>query len=139
MKIIYNKWIPFWDYKTFNFFGILFTKEDLSEQDKNHEEIHTVQILECAIALFLILSILVLLGVNGNILLLSPFAFYIWYIIEYFIIRILKRKDKQEDCYYNVSLEEEAYNNSSNLNYIENRKPFSWIKYLNIKKYEVNS
>lgn len=140
MIIIKNKVIPFGGYKAINLFGFLFTKIDLTEEYKNHENIHTAQLIECAIALALFILILtVLFSVSIWWLLISPLAFYAWYGIEYLLIRILNIKDKQTNCYHDISFEEEAYNNDDNLDYLDNRKPFSWIKYLNIKKYEVNS
>lgn len=48
-------------------------------------------------------------------LLLSMSAFYIWYGLEYLVIRLLRIKDKQNDCYHDISFEEEAYINESNL------------------------
>lgn len=45
--------------------------------------------------------------------------FYIWYLIE------LKKKG-----YLNISFEKEAYRNQNDLNYLNKRKKFSFIKYL---------
>ena len=113
MIIIKNKFIPFKGYKAINLFGILFTKNSLSNIDINHEKIHTKQMIE---TLFI--------------------GFYIWYGLEYLIIRIFGHKDKQNDCYHEISLEEEAYNNDDNLEYLDNRKPFNWIKYIKINSNE---
>ena len=113
MIIIKNKFIPFKGYKAINLFGILFTKDSLSNIDINHEKIHTKQMIE---TLFI--------------------GFYIWYGLEYLIIRLFNLKDKQNDCYHEISLEEEAYNNDDNLEYLDNRKPFSWLKYIKINTYE---
>lgn len=108
MIIIKNKWFPFGGYKAINLFGILFTKGELDQITINHESIHTEQMKEM---LFLF--------------------FYLWYGIEYLIIRLFNIKDKQSNIYHEVSLEEEAYNNDNNLDYLLNRKHYSWIKYLN--------
>lgn len=113
MIIIKNKFIPFKGYKAINLFGILFTKDSLSNIDINHEKIHTKQMIE---TLFI--------------------GFYIWYGLEYLIIRLFNLKDKQNDVYHEVSFEEEAYNNQENLNYLNERKPFSWFKYLSINSNE---
>ena len=109
MIILKNKFIPFGNYKAMNLFGIIFTKSSLSEIELNHEKIHTKQMLE-----------LLIIG------------FYLWYIIEYLLIRIFGNKDSQTDRYHEVSFEEEAHNNDTNLNYLKNRKPFAWIKYIKI-------
>lgn len=125
--IIKNNIIPFGGYKVINLFGLIFTKSDLTDEDKNHENIHSVQILECAIAFAILISIL--FGLEW-VWLAIP-SFYIWYGLEYLIIRLLRLKDSQNDCYRDVSFEEEAYMN--NLQYLEGqRKMFSWIKYLKV-------
>lgn len=97
--IIKNNIIPFGGYKVINLFGLIFTKSDLTD----HENIHSVQILECAIAF----AILILFGLEW-VWLAIP-SFYIWYGLEYLIIRLLRLKDSQNDCYRDVSFEEEAY------------------------------
>lgn len=113
MIIIKNKIIPFGNYKAMNLFGIIFTKSSLSEIELNHEKIHTKQMIE---TLFI--------------------GFYIWYGLEYLLIRLFKIKDNQKNCYHDVSFEEEAYNNQNNLNYLNTRKLFSWIKYIKINSYK---
>ena len=51
--------------------------------------------------------------------------FYLWYIVEY-LIRLLGKGD----AYRNISFEQEAYSNEKDMNYLKNRKHFSWFKYL---------
>lgn len=109
MIIIKNKLIPFGKYSTMNICGILFTKKAyLSDKTINHEKIHTKQILETAII-----------------------GFYLWYIIEYLIIRFAHIF--QNDAYRDISFEEEAYNNDENLDYLKHRKHYTWIKYIKIR------
>ena len=62
--------------------------------------------------------------------------FYLWYIIEYLIIMCFAKWDKQNERYHDVSFEEEAHNNDKNLSYLEDRKPFAWIKYLKLRSYK---
>ena len=104
MKIIENKIIPFPGYKAINLFGILFVREGakISEQDLNHESIHTVQMKE-----------------------MLYIFFYVWYIVEW-VIRLFKKGN----AYRNISFEQEAYNNEDNLEYLNNRKHYEWFKYL---------
>lgn len=104
MKIIENKIIPFPGYKAINLFGILFVREGakISEQDLNHESIHTVQMKE-----------------------MLYIFFYIWYVVEW-VIRLFKKGN----AYRNISFEQEAYNNEDNLEYLNNRKHYEWFKYL---------
>ncbi len=112
MIIVKNKIIPFGSYTTINLFGILFTKSDyLSPMTINHERIHTKQMLELLIV-----------------------GYYLWYIIEYIIVRFCHRK--QNNAYHDISFEEEAHNNDTNLHYLDNRKHFAWWKYVRLRSAE---
>jgi len=71
----------------------------------NHEKIHLKQQLE---------------------LLILPF--YLFYITEW-LIRAIIYLDSYK-AYQNISFEREAYHNEKNMNYLEERKPLSFIKYL---------
>lgn len=104
MKIIYNNIIPFPGYKAINLFGLLFVRKDaiMSEEDINHESIHTAQMKE-----------------------MLYIFFYIWYIIEW-IIRLFKKGN----AYRNISFEQEAYSNEDNLEYLKDRKYYAWFKYI---------
>lgn len=135
MKIIYNNWFPFGTYKIFNLFGILFSKDKtLDKIDINHESIHSEQIIELAI-LGLILTIILdlIIGIPLIFYLVGLSLFYVWYGIEYLIVRFFHRK--QNDGYHDISLEEEAYNNEDDLNYLDDRKPFNWVQYIKPKSY----
>ena len=55
-------------------------------------------------------------------------VFYVIYILEFLIKSLLWLSFK--DGYYKISFEREAYANQSNLNYIHNRKKYSWIRYV---------
>lgn len=109
--IIPNKVLPFGRYTTINLFGVLFTKVKnglLTNRTVNHELIHTAQMRE--------------LGYIG---------YYLWYGIEYLIIRLFHKK--QGNAYHDVSFEEEAYANEKDMTYLQNRKHYAWFKYLKIK------
>lgn len=111
VTIIVNKIIPFGSYSTINIFGMLFTKNKkgiLTNRTVNHELIHTAQMKE--------------LGYIG---------FYLWYAIEYLIIRLFHKK--QGNAYHDVSFEEEAYANDKDMTYLQNRKHYAWFKYLKVK------
>lgn len=108
MIVIKNNIIPFGSYKAINICGIVFTKSELNDRTRNHEAIHTKQMLEMLII-----------------------GFYIWYIIEYIIVRFFHKK--QSDAYKDISLEEEARANQYNYNYLKERKHYSWWKYINVK------
>lgn len=132
MIVIKNKFIPFKGYEIINLFGILFTRGDVDKIEYNHENIHTQQLIECfivgAVVIFAICSIF---NCSLSWMLISPATFYIFYCLEYVIIRLFHKK--QGDAYHDVSFEEEAHNNEDNLNYTQTRIPFSWIKYIKIK------
>lgn len=136
MIIIKNKFIPFGRYTTMNLFGLFFTKRDnLRDNTINHEKIHSIQILELAIVGILITLLLIFIfNISYWYLLLGGSLFYIWYIIEYLFVRFFHKK--QNDGYHDISLEEEAFNNEDDLNYLDNRKWFAWFKYLKPKSYK---
>lgn len=71
----------------------------------NHERIHLKQQIE----LFIL-------------------PFYIFYLLEW-LIKCIYYLDSYK-AYQNISFEREAYANESNLNFVSERKPFGFIKYL---------
>ena len=108
MKIIKTSWFPFGGYSTINIFGVLFTKRDYLTWDTFlHEQIHTAQMKE-----------------------MLYIFFYIWYGLEYIIIRLFHKT--QHGAYKDVSFEEEAYANQCDTRYLNLRKHYAWIKYLKI-------
>ena len=115
MRVIQNKWIPFKGYKYINLFSLIFTRDasKINAKEYNHEKIHLKQMQE---------------------MLWLPF--YLWYGVEYCIIRLLRFFDKQDVVYHDVSFEEEAHNNDDNYTYPETRKHYSWLKYCKIKSYK---
>ncbi len=51
--------------------------------------------------------------------------FYIWYFMEWFIRLFINGKS----AYRNISFEKEAKFNEENPDYLETRKPYSWMYY----------
>ena len=87
-------------------FVIVSAKVDLSDKLlMNHERIHLKQQLELAI-----------------------FPFFIWYFIEY-LLRLIQFRNRRK-AYRNISFEREAYANEGNIEYLKNRKFWSFLKYL---------
>lgn len=114
MKIVYNNWFPFGSYTTINLFGILFTKQkNLQKRVILHESVHSAQMKEM-LWLF----------------------FYSWYMIEYLLIRLFHKK--QGCAYHDVSFEEEAYLGENDSDYLKNRKPYSWWKFVKIRSNHSN-
>lgn len=107
MKIIRNKFIPFKGYIAITIGNIIFVRKEYEVTDIliNHESIHYEQEKE--------------LGYVG---------FYLLYILEYLYNRIKYKNGRT--AYHNISFEKEAYDNQRDLDYIPNRKKFSWLKYL---------
>ena len=91
----------------------VFLKEKELKHDKvllNHESIHLKQQLE---------------------LLILPF--FVCYGLE-FLWKLLVYKHRYL-AYRNLSFEREAYENEKNLNYIQPRKPYSFLRYVNKKRH----
>lgn len=86
---------------------ILLRDKDLRLNQRliNHERIHLRQQLE---------------------LLILPF--YIWYFIEY-LIRLIQYKNAHQ-AYMNISFEREAYQNDEDLEFLQNRKLFNFLRFL---------
>lgn len=110
MIVIRNNILPLKRFNAINLLGILFARKDaeLDEYLLNHERIHTRQMLELLVV-----------------------GFYLWYLVEW-LIRLLM----PGNAYLNISFEREAYANESKLNYLEHRKPYSWLRYIQ-KPYSV--
>lgn len=107
MKVIVNKLIPFKGFKAINLFGVLFVRAGsrLSDNDYQHEYIHTLQMKE-----------------------LPYIFFYLMYAFE-FIIRLIQYR-KWHLAYRRISFEREAYTHQYNEQYLKTRKPFAFINYL---------
>lgn len=103
MKIIYNKYIPFKGYKAINLFGYVFARKQLNDIDINHEKIHTAQMKE-----------------------MLYIFFYIWYITEWLFNMLVYSNTKW--AYFNIRFEKEAYNNETDLDYLNKRKLFAWLR-----------
>ena len=112
MIIINNRFIPFRHFMAINLFGVIFVKKNftLDDADSRHELNHTLQIREMLFVFF-----------------------YLWYIIEW-IIRLFMKGN----AYRQISFEREAYSQMNNPTYLQERKPYAWIKYLKNKKPKKN-
>lgn len=123
MKIVYNKWIPFSGFFAINLFGTLFIREEnrykeIGKITYNHENIHTSQMLDF---------------VRGNekLLIIGGSLLYMVYFIEWLIKLIITGFTLgRVKAYKSISFEQEAYDNQYDLLYLEDRKSFSWTKYI---------
>lgn len=122
MKIVRNKLIPFPGYKAINLFGVLFVKSNAKIDDVtiNHEAIHSRQFVELMV-LFAVATVFI----RWWLPVFAPFAFYVWYIVEW-LIRLLKKGN----AYRNISFEREAYANQGDFSYLKGRRWFGFLKYI---------
>lgn len=122
MKVVYSKHFPFSGYSCLNFLGLIlfvrmrksggeYVKPTLSKRTMNHELIHSAQYLE-----------------------LLYIGFWLWYGIEYLLVRVFHKK--QNEAYHDVSFEEEAYAYQDYDNYLQYRKHFAWWKFVKIRSNE---
>ena len=131
MIIYRNKYIPVQGFKAILLFGILFVKNNAKIDDvtMNHESVHSRQYVEVGILSLILLMPLVFNGLWWLWLILSVFAFYILYVIEW-LVKFIIYKSNTHKAYKNTSFEREAYSNEKDLSYLDNRKRFAWIKYI---------
>ncbi|MBP7232405.1 MAG: hypothetical protein KBA28_10805 [Syntrophaceae bacterium] len=104
MKIMRTRWVSRRRLAAINLFGVVFAPkgEILAPRTLNHEAIHTAQMKEM---LFIF--------------------FYLWYFLEW-----LFRLRRKTSAYRRISFEREAYYHEHDKDYLKNRKPYHWIRYL---------
>ena len=125
MKIVRNKYIPFPGYKAINLFGVLFVKNNAKIDDVtiNHESIHSRQFVELMV-LFAVATVFI----RWWLPVFAPFAFYVWYIVEWLIHLIRFRSTYI--AYRRISFEREAYTHQGDVNYLPKRTWFSFLNYI---------
>lgn len=114
-------------------FGLIFSKRELTEVQKNHEKIHIQQYLDCVGVggfILVLLLFLSLFAFGPSLLyflyfLIPLLLFYFLYLVE-FIIRWCM---DSHHAYENISFEREAYSNQEDQCYPGSRTSFSWFKY----------
>lgn len=120
MKIIYNSIIPFEGFSCMNLFGTLFArnkyKGKLRKSTVNHESIHSEQYKDLGYILFLPLYLL-------EWVIKIPFSWF--YKKKYSNGRTITKV-----AYRSISLEQEAYYNTYDYEYLNKRKRYSWVKYI---------
>lgn len=107
MRIIGNRHFPPRGFKAINLFEVLVVRRGavMRDWDYNHEAIHTAQMRE-----------------------LLYIFFYLWYGVEW-LIRLIQYRNRKV-AYKNISFEREAYDKQMSLGYLDQRKHYSWIKYI---------
>jgi len=112
VKIIYSKNFPPKEFGAINLFGLIIVRKDyggLTDTEKNHELIHTRQMLEMLIIFF-----------------------YLSYVIEW-LIRLMQYKNRLK-AYENISYEREAYSCMYDPTYLKNRNIFAFRHYYKERK-----
>lgn len=111
--IITNSSIPKYSSWFINVYAItiwpfIFIKDDGNPKTVRHEKIHIRQ--------------------QREFFLLGVIFFYIFYVLFWFFHLIRLRNSQL--AYYAIPFEREAYQNDDDESYLENRKWFSWTKYI---------
>ena len=114
MKVLYSKYLPPKGFSAINLFGFFIIRKDHKELIEkypsikaklfNHESIHTAQMKE-----------------------MLYIFFYLWYGVEW-LIRWVGCGFKSKKAYRNIWFENEAYTNDANMEYLKNRRLFSWLR-----------
>ena len=107
-RIIYNRYIPFKGFSAMACVWWIFVRNDVRVTTNvlRHESIHLRQQKEMLVVFFIL-----------------------WYGIEW-LIRLIQYRNTIT-AYKNISFEREAYANQDSIDYLEIRKPYSFIKYIN--------
>ena len=108
MFLIVSKYLIPKGFRGLTLFPFVILRDFLDKENKvllNHEKIHIRQQLE---------------------LLILPF--FLLYFLEY-LFRLLQYKDRN-NAYRNISFEREAYQNESNLDYLQTRSFWNFRKYI---------
>jgi len=106
--ILVSKYLIPKGYSGLTIYPFVFLKCSASKVDEvliNHERIHLKQQLEMFIL-----------------------PFYVFYVLEFFV-RYIQFKSWYL-AYVNISFERESYHNEANLNYLNERRPWNFLKYL---------
>jgi len=107
-KVIYNKYIPFKGFSAMACVWWIFVRigAKITTTCIRHEYIHVRQQKEMLVIFF-----------------------FLWYGIEW-LIRLIQYRNAIT-AYKNISFEREAYCHQAEAGYLEIRKPYSFIKYIN--------
>ena len=130
IKIV-NNIIPLKGFLAICLWPFLFIRKEnlkhFSWYDENHENIHAYQQQEMFIVGDVLALILAFGGFQWWSLITLP-LFYWWYLAEWIVKCVIYRNPMT--AYKNVSFEREAYNNQSDMTYIDGRKMFNWLNFI---------
>lgn len=139
-KVFYDSWIAkkllLAGYSTITLFAWVFTmwsEKEGAQSTINHECVHARQWVELAVASGLLLWVgMLVYGYSAWWLVFSALTFYIWYVVEYLIRRLIglfrSSENGQKAAYWLVSFEQEARMAERDNNYLENSNYFAWLR-----------
>jgi hypothetical protein len=114
-----------------NIWPFLFIRKEcenkITEEDLNHEEIHSCQQIEILLPSLILSLVSMCMGYGWASLLIIP-LFLWWYLIEWGVKCLIYNDSKK--AYKEIGFEKEAYTNEKNLSYISRRKHFAWFSYI---------
>lgn len=110
MKVIRNKIIPFGSYYAINLCGLVLSKRRLTQVERNHEYIHSLQQRE-----------------------MLWIGFFLFYIAEW-LVRLVQHRNAKR-AYLAISFEREAYHHQQDLSYRYHRQLYAWHNFLRRQAY----
>lgn len=140
-KVFYESWIAkhllFASYTTITLFAWVFTKwseKEARQSTINHECVHARQWVELTIASGLLIWLgMLIFDYSAWWLTVSALMFYVWYVTEYLIRRLIglfrSSESGQKAAYRLVSFEQEARLSECDNNYLENCRYFAWLSF----------
>lgn len=141
-KVFYESWIAEYlllpSFSTITLFAWIFTKfskERMKKSTIKHEFAHVRQWSELTISSGVLIWIgMLFFNYSAWWFVLSPFIFYLWYLIEFAIKGIYSFSTKKDyDPYKELSFEREARLAEKDGDYLENSYYFAWFKFIVVK------
>lgn len=131
MITIRNNIIPFHGFIAIALWPFIFVRHSswtrFTNDVKRHERIHGCQQVELTLVGIALSVVLALCGAGWWSLLCLPL--FLWlYCIEW-LVKFFCMGDAAI-AYVNISFECESYDNESDPDYLESRRPFAWLRYI---------
>jgi fatty acid desaturase len=131
MIIVRSDTIPFRGFIAITLWPFIFVRRQAWAKFTNdvirHERIHGRQQVELLAVGAVIAAVLALCGAGWWSLLALPL--FLWcYVLEWLLLSI--HFGSTRNAYRAISFEREAYDNELNADYLKERKPFAWLRYL---------
>lgn len=131
---IVNNWIPVHGFTAMTVWPFVFVRKEYVNELKrrgmwdtimNHERIHGEQQVEMGAVGIFVAALLVAVGCGWWAVAAVPMFFW-WYVGEFVVRKIFGHGD----AYRKIGFEREAYNNEDDLEYLTDRRPFEWVRWI---------